>query len=92
MRKSLIAASVLCLVPLGAFASAHDTITPHASRGACEQALARINNVDRADARPFSKEFGFTLGDVNRYFHIRFQCEKRGSNWFIIDNIPEDGQ
>lgn len=85
VKKAFGIACVLSLAPFSAVALAHDTETAHASRGACERELARINNADRAEARPFMEEFDFTSGDVNRFFHARFQCEKRGNSWFIAD-------
>ncbi len=71
---------------------AHDTETPYSTRGECERALAAINNSDRAESKPFRKEFGFTYGDANRYFHLRFSCQSRDGLWYIVDHRPEDGQ
>lgn len=79
---------------LGAFSVtvlAHDTETAYSSRGECERALATINNADRAEAKPFLRELEITNGDINKYFHLRFSCERRDGLWYIVDHLPNDG-
>lgn len=78
------AATALGALAIPVMALAHDRITPHATRGACEAALAQANHDDGA-VKVESEEFE-NFGESNKWMHKTFRCERIGDNWYIVLN------
>ena len=81
MRKWMIGAILTAGLMIPTALPAHDLDEAHASRGECEAALARINTEDR---KRVSEITGETEGELNRFFHQTFECEKIGDFWYIV--------
>lgn len=80
-----VAAGAACLA---SSATAHDTITPHDSRGDCEQAMAEINNVDREFLFQNYPQFFSSRGEVMKHLNEDFKCEidENDGQWYIVDH------
>ena len=63
-------------------AVAHTFGIAYPNRGACESALARMNNYDRE--RLIEEAIFENGGDANKFFHATFDCEQDGSAWYIV--------
>lgn len=77
-------ATALGVLVVPAMALAHDRTTPHATRGACEAALAQANHNDGA-LKVESGEFE-NFGESNEWMHDTFRCERIGDDWYIVLN------
>jgi len=80
----LAATLLLAAVP----AQAHDTTTPHATRGDCEKAMAEINIADREWLYATFPQLFDSRGKVMKHLTSDFQCEYNGAdgNWYIVDH------
>jgi hypothetical protein len=86
--KKLMFSIAVAVFALGTAAAAHDTATPHKTRGDCEAALAQINNVDRDWLATTFPGLFATYGDVMKHLHEDFQCEYNADDglWYIVDH------
>jgi hypothetical protein len=86
--KKLSFAIALASIAIATGAAAHDTVTPHESRGDCESALAHINTEDRGWLAATFPQLFSSKGDVQKYLHDNFKCELNDDDgyWYIVDH------
>ena len=72
-------------------ATAHDTATAYASRGACEAASASMSNAEQDWLVETFPQFFDTAGEASSFLTRAWTCDLNGSDgqYYITDHIEE---
>src|SRR4051794_1601863 len=72
-------------------AAAHDTVTPFATRGACESASAGMSNDENAWVLETFPQFFDTTGEVASFLTKAWTCDRSPTDgqWYITDHVGE---